>query len=337
MRASLARAALIGFGLGVGLAAVCAAEEVPTILVTSFSESSGTTAVNSDLESRLVQQFESVAKGAGHAVLDAGSSSTAGSVANDIRALAASAGASHVLVGAWLPAPADGGGLEAAVELRSGHSGAPEHRYRLRWDTDERVAGALEAEIGRVVRAIVEDLQLFPRPQALASVAAVSSDVEQASGGTQKGKRLDFLTVDRDQPIEISSDELEVIAEGRAKHLIFDHNVRIVQGEMRVFAGHLEAFYPEGASQPERLEARGKVRVVEGDIDVRCLEATYMRTDGLVICRGDVLLVQGCDEVRGREIEFYLDEERVKVIGAASVVLRPDQQDASSCERGSAG
>jgi hypothetical protein len=37
----------------------------------------------------------------------------------------------------------------------------------------------------------------------------------------------------------------------------------------------------------------------------------------------DATLVQGTDRVRGKEIEFYLDTERLIVRGSANVVLEP--------------
>ena len=56
------------------------------------------------------------------------------------------------------------------------------------------------------------------------------------------------MSVARDQPIQINAEQLELLAEGDTKHLVFSDSVEVIQGEMRLFAGHLEAFYPEGAS-----------------------------------------------------------------------------------------
>ncbi len=355
MRVSTSRVAWIGLGLTIGLAGLCGADETPKILVTPFHGARAATALRApNLEARLAARIETVAGGRARAVLDASGNSNARLEANELRTLAAAAGAAYVLVGEWLPAESSADAarvLEAAVELRSGHSGATEHRYRLSWDSSAGAAGAdsmEELEVERVARAMLQDLQIFPEPAGPAPVAA-PADAAQLSNqdATQNtatkdsekegGKRTDFLTLSRDQPIEISSDELELLAEGDTKHLIFSDHVLVVQGEMRLFAGYLEAFYPDGASQPDRLRARQNVRMSEGDLEVRCREVTYLRDEGLVICRGDALLVQGCDEVRGQEIVFHLDQERVKVTGAASVVLRLDQDDPSNCGLGGRG
>jgi lipopolysaccharide export system protein LptA len=339
---SVSKLALFGFGLTLHLAAVCGAGETPKILVASFQGVPSASAPQlPNFEARFAAQFEIVAEGRAKALVDANGRSDASLEANDIRLLAGDADATFVLVGEWRPAKASTDGardLEIALELRSGHSGATEHRYRLVWDSSSQ--GAEAAEMERVAQAMLQDLQLSPEPAGGAQVAA-SGDVldspTQKNGNHERGKRTDFLTVKRDQPIQINSEQLELLTEGDAKRLIFSDEVQVVQGEMQLFAGHLEAFYPEGASQPEKLKASQNVRMIEGDLEVHCLEATYLRDEGLVICRGNALLVQGCDEVRGKEIVFHLDEERVKINGAASVVLHLEQDDAPACDSGDEG
>ncbi|MCH7601124.1 MAG: hypothetical protein IH881_00635 [Myxococcales bacterium] len=169
------------------------------------------------------------------------------------------------------------------------------------------------------------------------AAVAAAPETSKLPSPTTLGSRTNFLKVSRDEPIEIVSDELEVVAVGDARKFTFTNHVHVVQGDMQLFAGHLEAIYPAGASQPERLDARRNVRLLEGDLEVRCNEVTYLREDGLVICRGDALLLQGCDEVRGEQIEFYLDQERVKVLGAASVLLRFERDVESDCAARSNG
>jgi lipopolysaccharide transport protein LptA len=301
------------------------------------------------IEAHFADRIESGANGRARTVLASDDHSNVRFEANEIRDLAAGAGAAYVLIGRWLPErlSADGAPvLEASLELRSGHSGATEYRYRMsgssgaRSDGTDRLAQIEDTEIDRVAQAMLQDLRLSAEPAGPAPVAASSSVAPDSSPNPiekKRGKRTDFLSVARDQPIQIKSEKLELLAEGDTKHLVFSDSVQVIQGEMRLFAGHLEAFYPDGASQPNRLNASQNVRVTEGNLEVRCREAIYLRDDGLVICRGDALLIQGCDEVRGQEIVFDLDEERVNVKGAASVVLRLDRDDSTDCGSGGAG
>ncbi len=86
----------------------------------------------------------------------------------------------------------------------------------------------------------------------------------------------------------------------------------------------MEAFYPQGVRQPERLEAAGRVVVEEAARDRRmlCDEATYLRREQRVSCRGHAEMQQGADRVRGKTIEIELDSGRVHVRGGARVNVR---------------
>ena len=146
--------------------------------------------------------------------------------------------------------------------------------------------------------------------------------------GTSGGEGVSLLPgVGRDDPISIKSDELDVLSEGGGRRLIFSRNVDVVQGDIRLRADRLEAIYPEGGSQPDRLTATGHVTVRQKDRTARCQTATYVRADQTILCRGQAEVVQGCDRVRGREIEFDLEHDRVRVNGGASVVIQPDGVD----------
>ena len=302
------------------------------IIVTPFVEpTTSINAVSTQFESQFASRLEAAAPGRVAARLSTASPRQVPLEARDVRDLGATESASYVVVGAWLPesgANADPT-REALIELRSAHSGATHSRYRFVASGDPAGGDARDAEVDRIAIAMVHDLGAEPETETLASVATPGP---ASSSEPSTRKRNDFLSVDGDEPIEINSQELELIAEGPVKHLIFTSSVEVVQGDMKLFAGRLEAIYPDGASQPDRLDARQNVRVLDGNVEVRCIEATYLRKEEIVICKGDALLLQGCDEVRGSEIEFRIREERVKVTGAASVVLRLDLDDATSCD-----
>ncbi|MCP4035775.1 MAG: hypothetical protein GY733_02470 [bacterium] len=339
MRLSLGRLvvpSLVAVAALVAVTPVSAEYEVPAVLVEHFPAAvSAPPDWTPRLEARFAAKFDVVAQGRARSIYDVTTQQAHRLEADDVRERAVARQAQYVVVGQWADSPEGVAGLDALIELRSGHSGAAEHRYRFHWDASRPTPEAIDAELERVALAMVDDLGVIPAPAAVASAADHAKPEPELEPET--GKRTDFLSVSRDEPIEINSEDLELRAMGETKHLIFRRDVVVVQGELRMYAGHLEAFYPKGASQPDRLDAREAVRVVEGDLEVRCREATYLRDEELVICRGDALLLQGCDEVRGREIEFHIVEERVEVKGAASVVLRLDSENGSSCEPRSAG
>ena len=68
------------------------------------------------------------------------------------------------------------------------------------------------------------------------------------------------------------------------------------------------------------------MRVTQGDRRASCNEAIYERVEELITCRGKAVVFQGCDQVRGREIEFDLAREIVRVVGQAAVLIHPSDE-----------
>jgi lipopolysaccharide export system protein LptA len=91
-----------------------------------------------------------------------------------------------------------------------------------------------------------------------------------------------------------------------------------------VRSDRLEALYPPGGSQPDKLVARGGVRVSQRDKTMLCDTATYFQTEDRLLCTGNAELQQGSDRVRGKEIEIFVKTNRVKVKGGAIVNVAGD-------------
>jgi len=129
---------------------------------------------------------------------------------------------------------------------------------------------------------------------------------------------------DSDQPISIRADELEAISTEGERHLIFTTNVYVEQADIRIQSDRLEAFYPKGENQPDRLIAMGQVRMTQNDIEALCDKATYERIAQILLCEGNAELRDGPNRVTGSVIEFDLENEVVKVKGGASVLIYPE-------------
>jgi lipopolysaccharide export system protein LptA len=250
--------------------------------------------------------------------------------AGQVRDWARAAGVDSVVVGKVVPAEEDGQGFAVAAELRSGHSGATIARYRAEAPTAAAIGAAAES----LSESILEGLGYQEPDAELPTVAARGpSDPPGAEGGADGEAESEEQGVDLDRfrskgPIAIESDELELIEKENQRYVVFTHNVRVMQADVLLLTDQLEAFYPEGSSQPERFVASGRVRVQQGERRARCDRAVYLREDETVICSGRAELFQGCDHVRGQEIRFDLAGERVRVMGAPSVVIYPDDPEA---------
>ena len=260
--------------------------------------------------------------------------------ASQIRGWALDAGLDSIIVGQILdpePGAGEGAAWQGLIDVRSGHSGASIHRYPIEVQGGPDLDQAVVAQLARLSVEILDELVEVEAEASLPSVEAQPSGASGGSFSESSGEEdgdSPFGIFEGDEPIRIDSEELEVITEGETRRLVFSRNVKVVQGDVQLNADNLQAFYPTGSSQPDRLEAEGNVRVFEGDREIRCTRATYDREGSSVRCKGDAVLIQGCDEVRGREIELNIDDERIRVSGAASVVFRPKEDGQEACDRG---
>lgn len=220
------------------------------------------------------------------------------------------------------PAADDRPGRTITLRVRSGHSGGTlaSHRAVLVDGGDpERVAEPL-------AESIASDLGWVPPVPAPPPVSAAGGAVAGASGraGEKRSPLFAFGTAGAADPIEIEAEELEFIAlDDGGRRLLFSRGVRVVQGDVTLLADELEALYAERDSQPSQLLARGHVRIRQGDRSARCQRAAYVRSEQVLRCSGRAELISGCDVVRGRSIEFDLERDSARVVGAASVLIRP--------------
>ncbi|MCU0669122.1 MAG: hypothetical protein MUF70_07210 [Myxococcota bacterium] len=166
-------------------------------------------------------------------------------------------------------------------------------------------------------------------PKEASTDAASGGAVAPAQAETEQG--VSMFPIKGDKPLSIRSDELEALEEGGRRRLVFTRNVNVEQGDLKVHSDRLEALYPPGGTQPDRLVANGHVRVSQRDKTMLCDAATFYQSEDRLVCTGNAELLQGKDRVQGREIEIFVRQNRVKVKGGAIVNVAPS----SSSESGS--
>lgn len=135
----------------------------------------------------------------------------------------------------------------------------------------------------------------------------------------------------RNEPIEITADKLEAQDGERGRRLAFERNVRVRQGPLGLSAQHIEATYPEGERQPDRLRARGDVRIHEGARRARCAEAHYDRLARRIVCTGSPAeLWDGQDRLAGGVVTFDLATRSVQVAEGAWLEIQRERLEAES-------
>jgi len=227
--------------------------------------------------------------------------------AETVQTLARQAGVAAVVVGRVTQI---GGQVSVDVRLRSGETGAAAGTYVA----EALRADQLEAVVDRLASQLIDGAAaLGPEP---APAVSAGTPASSPSAGAAFG-----ISFDSGGPISIHSDELESVKSAGMRHLLFSKNVVVTQDDLTIRSNRLEAFYPPKASEPDRLVATGRVRMLNGENEVSCDKATYERTKDLLICRGSAELREGPDCVAGKWIEFDLAAETVKVGGGAKVVI----------------
>lgn len=245
--------------------------------------------------------------------------------AADVREWAYAAAVEALVFGAVQPAE-EGGAPRLVVSVRSGHSGAERARHAL----DLPRGADREAQIDALAGEILSGLG-HVEPLELASERPAPVAAEPKKGRGLDGA-LDLDGFDGEAPIQIEAEEAEIVNKEDGREIVFVRNVSVRQANITLQSERLEALYQRGESEPERLVARGKVFVDQGGRQARCDRAIYVRSEQQLTCSGRAELVQGCDIVRGDSIQFWLADDRARVEGAASIVIRPEAEEGVGCE-----
>jgi lipopolysaccharide export system protein LptA len=137
-------------------------------------------------------------------------------------------------------------------------------------------------------------------------------------------------TVDRNTPIQITSNRMNAYDE--KSMVVFEGNAIAKQGERTIRAETINIYYKkkkddtgkqnaediQQSGDLEKIEARGNVRMTQGERIVTGNEATYLHDAQQVIIRGNAVLQEGKNVIRGRRVVVFLDENRGVVEGTST-------------------
>ncbi len=130
-------------------------------------------------------------------------------------------------------------------------------------------------------------------------------------------------------PARVRSAQLEASEDASGRRIRFDGDVEVSQEGATLRAERLEALYPPGADQPERMVATGGVSLVEGARQARCESAEYLRLENRVRCHGGVAEQAG-HRREGDLIDFALGAETLALRGRTRLVLAPREPEGAT-------
>lgn len=134
---------------------------------------------------------------------------------------------------------------------------------------------------------------------------------------------------DRDAPIEIKSDALEVRQEEQVA--IFTGNVVAGQGTLRLTADRMDVKFDQeaeggddGAGAIQNVKANGNVFLSNGSETAQGEQAEYDLTTGMVRMTGNVVLTQGEKNVlSGKTLVIDLNRGVARMEGRPTVIFTP--------------
>ena len=116
------------------------------------------------------------------------------------------------------------------------------------------------------------------------------------------------------QPITIKSNELQ--ADTKSRTATFLGKVVAKQGDITILADRLVVRYAEQGGDVEKVEAVGNVRIVQQNRIGTAQYGVYQTREGKITLSGSPKVVQGKDTITGKEIVYFVNEERSVVTGS---------------------
>lgn len=130
---------------------------------------------------------------------------------------------------------------------------------------------------------------------------------------------LGAISADPSAPVEITADTLSVDQDtGTA---IFQGNVLIGQGGLRLSAGRVQVVYNDTEGNISRLLATGGVTFVTETEAAESATAEYNIDAGTLVLQGDVLLTQGASAISADTMRVNLSDGSAQMDGRVRTIF----------------
>lgn len=146
---------------------------------------------------------------------------------------------------------------------------------------------------------------------ALATPLAAQTDID-----------LGGLRADPGAPVEVTADSLNVDQDSGTA--IFEGNVLIGQGDLRISAGRVQVVYSDETGDIAQLEASGGVTFVTDTEAAEAESASYDLTSGTLTLNGDVLLTQGNSALSAEQMVVNLTTGNAQMTGRVRTTFSQD-------------
>ena len=189
---------------------------------------------------------------------------------------------------------------------------------------------------GWVVFVTILVIPFFLSPLTLAAEDAQPGPTDQTVQNSAATFADSLSLTSRKDPIHIRSHDLEFFYE--EKRIQYRGNVVVTQGDMTLKSDRLTVLYEDPApaaantadqQRIKRIVAEGSVEITSGGRRATSRKAIFNQQKRTVTLRGNAVLQEGPNRVKGDIVTIFLDENRSIVKGGkgkrqAQMVLIPD-------------
>jgi len=196
-------------------------------------------------------------------------------------------------------------------------------------------AGFLLRLRGRARRGLLAQGALVVALPAVIAFSAASAPAQKAQVSSAPPNALQGFSQNRDQPVKIQADKLEV--HDKDKIATFTGNVHVTQGDTEMRSKVLVVFYEDSSKTPgapgakaapapagagdqqqiRRIEATGGVRVIQKDQNATGDNGTFDVQSNTMTLTGNVVVTRGKDVVRGQRLIVDLNTGVSRIESAA--------------------
>lgn len=124
------------------------------------------------------------------------------------------------------------------------------------------------------------------------------------------------------QDVEVSADALSV--DQASKTAVFEGNVQVGVGDLRLTAASVEVVYAEEAGKISALSASGGVLFSNGRETAEGDTAYYDLVSGQILIEGSVILTQGPSALSGDRLRIDLVAGTARVEGRVQTIFRTE-------------
>lgn len=135
----------------------------------------------------------------------------------------------------------------------------------------------------------------------------------------QTNINLGVINADPNAAVEITADNLSV--DQTSGTAIFQGNVVVGQGDLRMSAGRIEVIYSDASGEISRLSASNGVTLVTATEAAEAASADYDLDAGTLTMRGDVLLTQGASAISADTMRVNLSTGAAQMEGRVRTIF----------------